>query len=99
VYQALKGGSTLASFVKFLGFTEITVDTENNSISSVKPQTSSKTRLGLVFDYASGGTLVEYLKTNLQPGQPIHSWGEICVCLLEVSRGLEEIHRNAIVHR
>jgi serine/threonine protein kinase len=99
VYQALKGGTTLSTFIKFFGFTRIPVYRDINQICSLPYEDQVDIRLTLVFDYASGGTLLEYLQNSLQPGKPYHSWGEVRGCLLDVARGLEEIHKRSIVHR
>lgn len=98
-YKALKGRTSLAGVVKFFGFTKVPVDPDTNKICSAGNKTSIEARLALVFDYASGGALTEYIQRDLQPGRAYHSWGEICGCLLDVARGLEEIHGRSIVHR
>ena len=54
--------------------------------------------LHLVMEYAQGGSLGEKLEKAQKTGQPI-SVAESIAIIIEIARGLAELHENQIIHR
>ncbi|CAM1503217.1 Fc.00g079930.m01.CDS01 [Cosmosporella sp. VM-42] len=74
-YQALAGNAALAGFVQFFGITKVSIDPRTDEIcrSNAENSQPKETRLALVFDYADGGTLLDYLFEKLTKDDPYES--------------------------
>ena len=73
-----------------------------NSRNELSPDEHSDDRSGvfaLVFDFASEGTVLEYLQDHLQPSAVLENWLKITNVLSGVIEGLSVVHKHEIVHR
>jgi serine/threonine protein kinase len=87
--------------IQFYGFTQVYVDESRKTIYPDLPAESDTATplFALVFDYASEGPVLEYLKEALQPGSLEENWLIVCDVLGGVAEGLKTIHQKDVIHR
>jgi serine/threonine protein kinase len=86
------------SCIDFYGFTQISFD-EQGRPCAMGDSPSTESVFALIFDYASEGTLQDYLSKHLKTGEPLANWRVIISALGEVADGLKSLHSRNVVHR
>ncbi|KAM5360081.1 hypothetical protein ACJZ2D_013992 [Fusarium nematophilum] len=100
-YQALSGNGNLAGLVRLFGIVKVLVDPATGEMCNPKDEGSrdAQPRLALVFDYASGGNLIDYLAKDSAQEDPYEVWGNLCTYFADIAKALKDIHSRGIVHR
>lgn len=87
--------------VKFFGITRVAFNGNTDKtwrITGIDNSTEGD-ELALVFEYASEGTIREFMERFLRPGEPLFNWTMICTMLADIIGGLRTIHARGIAHR
>ncbi|RSL68853.1 hypothetical protein CEP53_002392 [Fusarium sp. AF-6] len=100
-YQALSGNGNLAGFVRLFGVTKVLVDPDTGDMYNPQIGNASgfQTRLALVFDYASGGNMIDFLANEPIQDDFYEVWGNLCTYFADIARALKDIHSRGIMHR
>jgi hypothetical protein len=72
---------------------------EQGRLCAIKNTTPQRTTFALIFDYASIGTIQEYLIQCLKDGEHLENWKILFGALCDVADGLKQLHRRSVVHR
>jgi hypothetical protein len=60
---------------------------------------SARETFALVFDFATKGELIPFMKEKLRPGELEENWLVVCEALSGLAAGLVTIHKKDIIHR
>jgi serine/threonine protein kinase len=94
-HTALSGDA--GGFVKFFGFTRMYTNAANELLTQPSPDASPA--FLLVFEYATEGTILDYLRKHLHHGEVLQNWNKICSALNGITIGIKTIHGRNILHR
>jgi hypothetical protein len=94
-HSALSGSNT--GFIQFFGFTEVFLDGNGRLFLIREP--NMKRKFALVFDFATEGTVLDYLKSRLQGSQFQSNWLELSSAMESIVGGISLLHRRGILHR
>ncbi len=86
----------------FYGFCKVFIDDDGEVLDSNSPSglpESARETFALVFDFATKGELISFLKEKLQPDEPEENWLVVCEALSGLAAGLMTIHKKDIIHR
>lgn len=96
-YTSLGGKGT--NCVKFFGIATFNRKGKMSIEHDPNSKFEANSKMYLVFERATQGTLLNFLSSHLQGLEFIECWSQVASSLLSIATGIDELHKHGVLHR